>query len=115
MTYEIKEYTNESEKNLFRQWFFNLNARAAAKVTTAIIRLENGNTSNAKSVGSGVYEYKIDFGPGYRIYFAYDGKTIIILLAGGTKKNNLKISKQQKLDGPNIKPGGKDYGAFKKI
>jgi putative addiction module killer protein len=90
MTYEIKEYTNESEKNLFRQWFLDLNARAAAKVTTAIARLENGNTSNVKSVGSGVYEYKINFGPGYRIYFAYEGKTIIILLAGGTKKRQSK-------------------------
>jgi len=67
-----------------------LNARAAAKVTTAIVRLENGNTSNVKSVGGGVHEYKINFGPGYRIYFAYDGKTIILLLAGGTKKRQSK-------------------------
>ncbi|MBW1897770.1 MAG: type II toxin-antitoxin system RelE/ParE family toxin [Deltaproteobacteria bacterium] len=67
-----------------------MNARAAAKVTTAIVRLENGNTSNVKSVGGGVHEYKINFGPGYRIYFAYDGKTIILLLAGGTKKRQSK-------------------------
>jgi putative addiction module killer protein len=53
-------------------------------------RLENGNTSNIKSVGGGVYEYKINFGPGYRVYFAYDGKNIIILLAGGTKKRQSK-------------------------
>ena len=86
MTNEILEYTNKTDKNPFREWFFGLEARAAAKVTTAIVRLENGNTSNVESVGSGVYEYKINFGPGYRIYFAYDGKTIIILLAGGTKK-----------------------------
>jgi len=86
MTFEILEYINEAEKNLFREWFLDLGARAAAKVTTAITRLENGNTSNVESVGSGVYEYKINYGPGYRIYFAYDGKTIIILLAGGTKK-----------------------------
>ena len=59
---------------------------AAAKVTTALARLEGGNTSNVKSLGSGVHEYKIDFGPGYRVYFAYDGKTLVILLAGGTKK-----------------------------
>lgn len=90
MRYEILEYTNDAEKNLFREWFFDLNARAAAKVTTAITRLENGNTSNTKSVGGGVYEYKINFGPGYRVYFAYDGKTIIILLAGGTKKRQSK-------------------------
>jgi putative addiction module killer protein len=90
MKYEIREYINEADKNLFRDWFFDLDAKAAAKITTAITRLENGNTSNVKSVGGGVHEYKINFGPGYRIYFAYDGNTIIILLAGGTKKRQSK-------------------------
>lgn len=96
MEYEILEYTSDSEKNLFRDWFFSLNARAAAKVTTAIARLENGNTSNVKSVGGAVYEYRINFGPGYRIYFAYDGKNIIILLAGGTKKRQSQDIKTAK-------------------
>jgi len=64
MIYETLEYTSEAEKNLFREWFSSLEARAAAKVTTAIVRLENGNTSNVESVGSGVYEYKINYGPG---------------------------------------------------
>ena len=90
MAYEVIEYADDGGKNLFREWFFRLDARAAAKVTTAIVRLENGNTSNAKSVGEGVYEYKIDFGPGYRVYFAYEGKTVIILLGGGTKKRQSK-------------------------
>jgi putative addiction module killer protein len=45
-----------------------------------------GNFSNAKGVGEGVLEYKIDFGPGYRVYFGRDGDTIVILLTGGTKK-----------------------------
>ncbi|MFH0724939.1 MAG: type II toxin-antitoxin system RelE/ParE family toxin [Pseudomonadota bacterium] len=53
-------------------------------------RLENGNVSNAKSVGGGIYECKINFGPGYQVYFAYDGKTIIILLAGGRKSRQSK-------------------------
>ncbi|BBO88002.1 type II toxin-antitoxin system RelE/ParE family toxin [Desulfosarcina ovata] len=90
MIYEIIEYTNDIDQNLFREWFFSLDAKAAAKVTTAITRLENGNTSNVKSVGGGVYEYKINFGPGYRIYFAYDGKNIILLLAGGSKRRQSK-------------------------
>ena len=88
--YKILEYTDEQENNPFRVWFFDLNARAAAKVTTAITRLEAGNTSNAKSIGTGVYELKINFGPGYRVYFAYDGIDIVILLAGGTKKRQSK-------------------------
>src|SRR5450759_4906814 len=57
-----------------------------AKVVRAIARMEQGNLANVKSVGEGVLEYKIDFGPGYRIYFARDGRTLVILLTGGTKK-----------------------------
>jgi putative addiction module killer protein len=52
----------------------------------ALTRMGMGNLSNAKGVGTGVYEYKIDFGPGYRIYFGIDGETLVILLGGGTKK-----------------------------
>lgn len=63
-----------------------VNAPAAAKVTTAIIRMEQGNVSNVKGVGAGVFECRVDFGPGYRIYFGKDGDQIIILVAGGTKK-----------------------------
>lgn len=48
--------------------------------------MERGNLSNAKGVGAGVIEYRIDFGPGCRIYFGRDGDTLVILLAGGTKK-----------------------------
>ncbi len=59
---------------------------ARAKVTRAIARLEQGNFSNVKSVGEGVLEYRIDFGPGYRVYFGRDGDTLVILLTGGTKK-----------------------------
>lgn len=82
----IEEYLTKEGKSPFSDWFLKLNARAAAKVTTALARLEARNTSNVKSLGAGVQEYKIDFGPGYRIYFAYDGQTLVILLAGGTKK-----------------------------
>jgi putative addiction module killer protein len=59
---------------------------AAVKVTTAVHRMEQGNFSNVKGVGAGVYELRIDFGPGYRIYFGKDGDRLVILLAGGAKK-----------------------------
>ena len=54
----------------FDDWFDDLNAQAAAKITTAVTRIEQGHRSNVEPVGGGVSEYKIDFGPGYRIYFA---------------------------------------------
>ena len=55
-------------------------------MTVALARLEAGNLSNAKSVGGGVLEYRVDYGPGYRVYFGRDGNTLILLLAGGTKQ-----------------------------
>jgi len=55
-------------------------------VATAVTRISLGNFSNIEGVGSGVFEYKLDFGPGYRIYFGKDGETLVILLGGGTKK-----------------------------
>ncbi|HEV2732651.1 MAG TPA: type II toxin-antitoxin system RelE/ParE family toxin, partial [Terriglobales bacterium] len=61
-----------------------------AKVTTAVTRVSQGNFSNVKGVGAGVYEYALDFGPGYRIYFGKDGERLVILLGGGTKKRQQK-------------------------
>ncbi len=81
----LAEYLHEWV-SVFEKWFNCLDARASAKVTTALYRLEQGNFSNVKPVGKGVLECKIDFGPGYRIYFGQDGDTLIILLGGGSKK-----------------------------
>jgi putative addiction module killer protein len=83
-------YEDASGQSPFAEWFDDLDAPAAAKVTTAVARIEQGNLSNVKPVGSGVSEYKIDFGPGYRIYFAKEGDHIIILLGGGSKKRQQK-------------------------
>ena len=55
-------------------------------MATALVRMEQGNLSSTKGVGAGVSEYRMDFGPGYRVYFGKDGDTLIILLGGGTKK-----------------------------
>ncbi len=76
----------EGEISPFRRWFAALNAPAAAKIATALYRLGQGHRAHVKSVGQGVSEYKVDFGPGYRIYFGQEGNTVIILLGGGTKK-----------------------------
>lgn len=82
----VVEYVDAQGKSHFARWFEDLNAVAAAKVTTALYRLAQGNFSNVKGVGSGVFEYRIDFGPGYRIYFGKDGEMLVILLGGSTKK-----------------------------
>lgn len=82
----ILEYNDTNGRSPFGAWFGGLNAEAAAKVTVAVTRMGQGNLSNAKSVGEGVLEFRIDFGPGYRVYFGRDGEELIILVGGGTKQ-----------------------------
>jgi putative addiction module killer protein len=83
---EIREFLDDQGRSPFGLWFKGLDSMAAVKVTAAITRMSLGNLSNAKGVGEGVLEYRIDYGPGYRIYFGRDGDRLIILVAGGTKK-----------------------------
>ena len=83
---KVLEYTGTNGKSPFQKWFNSLDAQTAAKIVSAVSRLEQGNLSNAKTVGSGVMEYRLDWGPGLRVYFGRDGELLIILLAGGTKR-----------------------------
>lgn len=83
---EIREFLDARGGSPFASWFDDLDAQAAAKVTVALTRMERGNLANAKAVGGGVQEFRIDWGPGYRLYFGRDGNTLIILLCGGTKR-----------------------------
>lgn len=83
---ETRYYLTTDGQSPFEKWFAGLDPAARAKVTTAIVRLEQGNLSNVKGVGEGVLEYRIDFGPGYRVYFGRDGEVLVILLTGGTKR-----------------------------
>ena len=82
---ELKEYLDRAGRSPFQRWIDGLNAPAAAKVTTALYRLEQGNLSEVKGVGEGVLERRVDFGPGYRVYFGRDGDRLVILLGGGDK------------------------------
>lgn len=85
MQYRIKEYA-EGGKSPFADWFNRLDATAAARVDRYIRRLEVGNFGAAKALKGGISELRLDFGPGYRVYFGMDGKTLVILLGGGDKK-----------------------------
>jgi len=83
---ELRQYQTAANRSPYAEWFNRLDAVAAAKISIALSRVELGNTSNVKAVGEGVNELKVDFGPGYRIYFGWDGPMLVILLGGGTKK-----------------------------
>lgn len=94
---DVVEYQDDDGGCPFSNWFSSLNVQAALKVRTAIARIEQGNFSNVKAVGQGVSEYKINFGPGYRVYFGKDGETLVILLGGGTKKRQSQDIEQAQL------------------
>jgi putative addiction module killer protein len=83
---KVVEYIRADGTNPYRRWFDALNPQAAAKVTTATVRLQMGNTSSVKWIGT-IGECRIDWGPGYRIYLAKDGDMLIVLLGGGIKKS----------------------------
>jgi len=95
---KIKEFIDKDGNNSFAKWFDGLNTEAAGKIAIVLVRLETGNFSNVESVGAGIHEYKIHYGPGYRVYFGQDGNELIILLGGGTKKQqNSDIEKAKEL------------------
>ncbi len=83
---KIEEYIDADGFSPFGEWFDSLDAIAAAKVTVAVTRISCGAVSNVKRVGDGVLEFRIGWGPGYRVYFGRDGDRLVILVAGGTKR-----------------------------
>ena len=89
MSIRVEEYLREDGTAPYGDWFNALDAQAAAKVAVAKLRMEMGNTSNIKWF-QGIGEYRIDWGPGYRVYLAQDGETLIVLFGGGTKKSQPK-------------------------
>lgn len=97
MAIKVEEYIREDASNPYKQWFDSLTSQAAAKVTVAKLRMELGNTSSIKWF-DGMGEYIIDWGPGYRIYLAKDGETLIVLFGGGTKQRQQRdIDKAKEL------------------
>ena len=109
----VVEYVLEDGTSPFGRWFDRLNRQAAAKVTTALSRLQTGNTSNLKRIGP-ISECRIDWGPGYRVYLATEGDELIILLGGGTKQRQqadigratalyAEYQRQRTADGPQTK------------
>ncbi len=83
---EIREYVTSRGVSPFAKWREALDPTARARIAVAVLRLESGNFSAAKGAGSGIFELRMDFGPGYRVYFGKDGDRLVILLGGGSKK-----------------------------
>ena len=86
--YRISYYADEQGNKPFREWLSGLRDQLAVVRSRArLTRLRAGNFGDTRSVGTGVYELKIDHGPGYRVYYALDGATVVLLLCGGDKRS----------------------------
>jgi len=95
--YRLEYYLEDDGGAPFKEWLSNLRDRNAhAKISARLNRAKLGNFGNVKALGDGVNELKIDYGPGYRVYYAMAGRTVILLLIGGdksTQKEDIKVAK----------------------
>jgi putative addiction module killer protein len=96
--FELEYYVTEAGKVPFKEWLNGLkDISARARIRIRLDRVRLGNLGDSRSVGEGVCELKVDYGPGYRIYFAHEGKRIILLLMGGDKSTQAKDVDRAKL------------------
>ncbi len=85
--YQLNHYTTAEGADLFARWLDNLrDKRAKARIAARLLRLQNGNFGDCRAVGEGVWELRIDWGPGYRVYYALTGKRVVLLCEGGDKR-----------------------------
>jgi putative addiction module killer protein len=87
---EFSEFLDANGESPFAKWFNGLEAITAAKVRVYMTRVELGNYSNVDPIGEGLSEIKIDFGPGYRVYFRSELGFLLLLLGGSNKKRQQK-------------------------
>lgn len=104
---EVRQYEASDGTSAYARWFLRLETNAARRVNVTVAKLQAGLRPDVKGVGEGVMEARIDYGPGYRVYFAFDGIALIILLGGGDKR-------QQQRDIEEAKAAWTEYKARKK-
>jgi putative addiction module killer protein len=85
VAFRIFHYLNSRGQDVYEEWLEDLDHHHSERVDTYVTRMRFGNFGVSRSVGGGVTELKVDFGPGYRVYYLRDGEKLIILLGGGTK------------------------------
>jgi putative addiction module killer protein len=86
----VREYASADGRNPFREWLSALDVATRARIQARVFRFETGNLGDHKTVGAGVFEARIMFGPGYRIYFGRHGRDLVVLLLGGHKASQAR-------------------------
>jgi putative addiction module killer protein len=95
--FEIKGYVTDQGEEPYANWLANLADRTArARIVVRVSRMSFGNLGDVKPIGDGVWEARVDHGPGYRIYYAQAGKQLILLLLGGDKRRQKADIEQAK-------------------
>lgn len=95
---KVREYLTPNGRSPFRQWLAKLDSSVRARIQARVLRFEMGTLGDHKSVGAGVWEARIDFGAGYRIYFSKErGSTILILLGGDKNSQRRDIREAKRL------------------
>lgn len=85
--FQIRHYVTDDNRDLIADWLRKLrDMQAKTAIIRRLNRLEQGNFGDFKACREGVYELRIDTGPGYRVYYAHAGKTVVLLFCGGTKR-----------------------------
>ena len=84
---ELRRYRTVGGHVPFSEWIGSLDSRVAGRVSAYVDRMKSGHWGDSRSVGQGVTELKIDFGPGYRVYYLRDGHTVVVLLCAGHKRS----------------------------
>ena len=105
---DVVEYLDAHGESPFAVWRSSLDNSVRSRIAFATIRIGNGNFSNTKGVTGGIFETRLEFGPGYRIYFGKDGDMLVILLGGGSKR-------RQSADIAAASKCWQDYKARKKV
>lgn len=93
----IREYVKRNGRSPFREWLDSLDKLIRARVQGRVARFETGNLGDFKQLGAGIFEARLDVGPGYRIYVARDGQVIILLLCGGDKSTQTRDIERAKV------------------
>lgn len=106
--YRVQEYLTERGESPYRSWLNTLDLTTKARVQARVLRFELGNLGDYKAVGAGVYEARLDFGPGYRLYFGLSGRTLVLLLCGGTKRTQRRDIQQAQIWWLNYMERGND-------
>ena len=99
--YQVLEFLTAGSRSAYREWLDGLEMTVRARIQARILRFETGNLGDYRAVGDGVCESRVDFGPGYRVYFGFERAQVVVLLGGGDKRTQKRYIRSAKANWKN--------------